>query len=52
MFLHQAPKGEKLHMHFEITPRIQTWAGFEMSTSLVINEVSPEDAAKFYRSKK
>lgn len=52
MFLHQAPKGKKLHMHFEITPRIQTWAGFEMSTGLVINEVTPEDAAKFYRSRK
>jgi UDPglucose--hexose-1-phosphate uridylyltransferase len=52
MFLHQAPKGESLHLHFKITPRIQTWAGFEMSTGLVINEVTPEDAAKFYRSKK
>ncbi|MFH1181665.1 MAG: DUF4931 domain-containing protein [Candidatus Woesearchaeota archaeon] len=52
LFLHQAPKGEKLHMHFEITPRIQTWAGFEMSTGLVINEVMPEDAAKFYRARK
>jgi len=51
MFLHYAPKGTDLHFHIEITPRIAIWGGFELSTNAVINSVSPETAAKFYRSK-
>jgi UDPglucose--hexose-1-phosphate uridylyltransferase len=50
-FLHYAPKGENLHFHIEITPRIAKWGGFELSTGAIINSVMPEDAAKFYRSK-
>ncbi|MEM4259765.1 MAG: DUF4931 domain-containing protein [Candidatus Woesearchaeota archaeon] len=38
-----------LHLHFEITPRLSTWAGFEYETGIIINPISPEDAAKFYR---
>ena len=49
MFFHYSPKGEDLHFHIEITPRIGTWAGFELSTNEIINSVLPEDAAKFYR---
>ncbi|MFH2028426.1 MAG: hypothetical protein ABIJ08_04770 [Nanoarchaeota archaeon] len=48
-FLHEAPKGSDLHFHIEVTPRIATWAGFELSTGMIINSVMPEDAAKFYR---
>jgi len=48
-FFHYAPKGEDLHFHIEITPRFAIWAGFEFSSNAVINSVSPEDAAKFYR---
>ncbi|MFH1063730.1 MAG: galactose-1-phosphate uridylyltransferase [Candidatus Woesearchaeota archaeon] len=44
-----APEGEDLHFHIEIMPRIANWAGFELSTGVVINVVSPEDAAKFYK---
>ena len=33
----------------EIMPRITKWAGFEHATGTIINVVSPEDAAKFYR---
>jgi len=51
MFLHYAPKGKDLHMHFEITPRLQGWAGYELAAGIIINEVSPEEAARFYRSK-
>ncbi|MBN2454490.1 DUF4921 family protein [Candidatus Woesearchaeota archaeon] len=50
MFLHYAPKGKELHMHFEITPRLQKWAGYEFSTGIVINNISPEASAKYYRS--
>jgi len=48
-FLHYSPDGENLHFHFEFTPRVATWAGFEISTDAVINSVPPEEAAKFYR---
>ncbi|MBU0980314.1 MAG: galactose-1-phosphate uridylyltransferase [Nanoarchaeota archaeon] len=47
--LHYAPEGEDLHMHFEILPRLATWAGFELGTNVTINSVPPETAAKFYR---
>ena len=46
-------KGKKdlhdLHFHIEITPRKATWAGFELGTDIVVNSVSPESAARFYR---
>lgn len=38
------------HLHIEFTPRIATWAGFELSSGIVINSVSPETAAEFYRT--
>lgn len=40
---------QQLHFHIEVVPRLATWAGFEYSTETIINAVSPEDAAKFYR---
>lgn len=42
-------KGENFHFHIEISPRLSVWAGFELETGTVINTVSPEDAAAFYR---
>ncbi|MBI2651836.1 galactose-1-phosphate uridylyltransferase [Candidatus Woesearchaeota archaeon] len=48
-FIHYSPIGEDLHFHIEVTPRIATWGGFEISTDAVINSVLPEDAARFYR---
>lgn len=48
-YIHYAPEGEDLHFHIEVAPRIATWAGFELGSGEVINSVSPEDAAKFYR---
>jgi hypothetical protein len=38
-----------LHFHIEVTPREATWSGFEYCSGTIINSVSPEDAAKFYR---
>ncbi len=49
--LHYAPNGSDLHLHIEILPRIAVWAGFELSTGEIINSVSPESAAKFYRGR-
>lgn len=50
LFFHYAPDGSDLHFHVEITPRIALWGGFELASGTVINSVSPEDAAAFYRS--
>ena len=47
---HHSPKKENLHFHIEILPRIAVWAGFEFTTGITIDSVSPEIAAKFYRS--
>lgn len=48
-FIHYSPDEENLHFHMEITPRMAEWAGFELSSDAIINSVTPEDAAKFYR---
>lgn len=48
-FLHYAVKGDDLHAHIEVTPRLSIWAGFEFSTGATINSVTPESAAAFYR---
>ncbi|MBW2977085.1 galactose-1-phosphate uridylyltransferase [Candidatus Woesearchaeota archaeon] len=50
-FLHYAPKGTDLHFHIEVTPRIGKFGGFEYSTGAIINSVTPEEAARFYRGK-
>ncbi len=48
-FLHYAPEGEDFHFHFEITPRMNTWAGFELATESFVITTSPEEAALFYK---
>ncbi len=50
--LHYAPEGKNLHFHIKVTPRIATWAGFELGSGEVINSVNPEDAAAYYRGDK
>jgi len=37
------------HWHLEVYPRLSVWAGFEKSTGMFINVVSPEDAAQGLR---
>ena len=41
---------DSYHWHLEVYPRLATWAGFEKSTCMFINVVSPEDAASELRS--
>jgi UDPglucose--hexose-1-phosphate uridylyltransferase len=36
---------EHYHWHIEVYPRLTTWAGFEKSTGVYINTISPEVAA-------
>ena len=49
LFLHYSGRDDDLHAHIEVTPRLATWAGFEFSTGAIINSVTPESAAAFYR---
>lgn len=48
-FIHYSPTNKNMHFHIEVTPRLTTWAGIELSSGITINTVSPEIAAKFYR---
>lgn len=47
-FIHMPVRGD-FHMHMDIMPRVILRAGFEEATECIVNIVSPEDAAKFYR---
>jgi len=49
MYFHEAPVGKKHHIHVKIVPRFITWGGFEHCTGCIINTVSPEQAAEFFR---
>jgi len=48
---HQMTAGasDYYHWHLEVYPRLSIWAGFEKSTGMFINVVSPEDAAQHLR---
>jgi len=48
---HQMTSGacDSYHWHLEVYPRLSIWAGFEKSTGMFINVVSPEDAASDLR---
>ena len=48
-YLHCAPKGQDLHFHIDVCPRISKWAGFELGSGIIINTVPPEAAAGHYR---
>jgi UDPglucose--hexose-1-phosphate uridylyltransferase len=49
MYLHYGL--DKLHLQMTIAPRMpgSVWAGFELSSEIIINPVTPESAAEFYR---
>jgi UDPglucose--hexose-1-phosphate uridylyltransferase len=40
---------DKLRFHIEVCPRLAKWAGYEHGSGIIINAISPEKAAKFYR---
>ena len=50
-FIHDLPNSSAhsdfFHWHIEIAPRIATYGGFEMGSGVVIDIMSPEDAAKY-----
>jgi UDPglucose--hexose-1-phosphate uridylyltransferase len=49
-YLHMSKKPYH-HFHLEIRPRPNIYAGFELGSGIVINTVSPEQAAKYLRRK-
>lgn len=55
-FIHSAPIQEKdldyYHWHMEITPRLSTYGGYELGSGMVIDIVTPEQAAEFMRQGK
>jgi len=50
-YLHQAIRYPHEHFYLRISPRRNVWAGIELGSRLIVNSVSPEIAAKFYREK-
>ena len=53
-FVHTAPLQQKshydeYHWHIEIMPRLETFAGFELGTGIIINPVAPEAAASLLK---
>ncbi|MFH1745013.1 MAG: galactose-1-phosphate uridylyltransferase [bacterium] len=48
-FLHNVVSDKDQHLYLKIQPRDSVWAGVELGSGLVINSISPEDAAKYYR---
>lgn len=52
LYIRYAPKDTNMHMHIVIEPRIPIWGGFEFCSDIIINTVSPESAASFYRGEK
>jgi len=48
-YFHQVINDEDQHLYMKITPRGSVWAGVEIGSGLIINPISPEEAAKFYR---
>ncbi len=50
-FLHNVVSDTDQHFYLKIQPRDSVWAGVELGSGLVINSISPEIAAKYYREK-
>jgi UDPglucose--hexose-1-phosphate uridylyltransferase len=48
-YFHISPKGEDMHFHMEICPRLARWAGFELGSGIIINTMPPELGAEHYR---
>lgn len=48
-YLHQVVGDQSEHLYLRISPRRDVWAGLELGSRLVVNTVSPEDAAEFYQ---
>ncbi len=50
-YMHQTVTDANEYFYLRVCPRRDTWAGVELGSRIIINTVSPEDAAKFYRGR-
>lgn len=54
-YIHTLPtmhaKSASYHWHLEITPRLANYGGYELGSGVVIDIMSPEDAAEYLRHK-
>lgn len=50
LFLHNVISNPNQHFYIKVQPRESVWAGIELGSGLVINSISPEVAAQFYKS--
>ena len=48
-YFHQVINDEDQHLYMKITPRGSVWAGVEIGSGIIINPVSPEEAARVYK---
>lgn len=48
-YFHQVVFDKDQHLYLKLTPRGSKWAGVEVGSGVIINPVSPEDAAAYYR---
>lgn len=48
-YFHQVIHDEDQHLYMKVVPRGSTWAGIEIGSGVVINPITPESAAEYYR---
>lgn len=50
-YFHQVIHDEDQHLYMKVVPRGSVWAGIEIGSGVVINPITPESAAEYYRKK-
>lgn len=50
-YMHQTLTDPNEYFYMRICPRRDTWAGVELGSRVIVNTVSPEEAAKYYRGR-
>lgn len=54
MYIHTLPtiseESSSYHWHLEITPRVSSFGGFELGSDIIIDVMSPEEAAEYLRN--
>lgn len=48
-YFHQIIHDKDQHLYIKVKPRGSVWAGVEIGSGLIINPISPEAAAEYYR---
>lgn len=48
-YFHEIVNDKHQHLYMKITPRGSVWAGVEIGSGVVINPISPEESAEYYR---